>query len=168
VRLAALKALKDKPNGILFIDEIHNFDRCWSASGGTLDASNLLEGASSGRSSALAPMTLPSTGILRKMRAQPPLPESRCGGTHRAGNGGHPEGSEISFRRTPRREVPRWPLAGCSRAQCQVHINDRHLPDKAIDVIDDAAGAAQRISTSVRKKTTTKTEASRDRGPRSQ
>ncbi|MFT5934028.1 MAG: ATP-dependent Clp protease ATP-binding subunit ClpA, partial [Hydrogenophaga sp.] len=40
-----LKALKDKPNGILFIDEIHTLIGAGAASGGTLDASNLLKPA---------------------------------------------------------------------------------------------------------------------------
>jgi ATP-dependent Clp protease ATP-binding subunit ClpA len=44
-----LKSLKDKPNGILFIDEIHTLIGAGAASGGTLDASNLLKpGLSSG------------------------------------------------------------------------------------------------------------------------
>ncbi len=40
-----LKQLKDTPNGILFIDEIHTIIGAGSASGGTLDASNLLKPA---------------------------------------------------------------------------------------------------------------------------
>jgi ATP-dependent Clp protease ATP-binding subunit ClpA len=40
-----LKQLKDNPNGILFIDEIHTMIGAGSASGGTLDASNLLKPA---------------------------------------------------------------------------------------------------------------------------
>jgi ATP-dependent Clp protease ATP-binding subunit ClpA len=50
-----LKSLKDKPNGILFIDEIHTLIGAGAASGGTLDASNLL------KPSALVPPRLPST-----------------------------------------------------------------------------------------------------------
>ncbi|MEN9376677.1 MAG: ATP-dependent Clp protease ATP-binding subunit ClpA, partial [Pseudomonadota bacterium] len=45
-----LKALKDKPNAVLFIDEIHTLIGAGAASGGTLDASNLLKpGLSSGQ-----------------------------------------------------------------------------------------------------------------------
>ncbi|MBW8314139.1 MAG: AAA family ATPase, partial [Hydrogenophaga sp.] len=40
-----LKSLKDKPNAILFIDEIHTLIGAGAASGGTLDASNLLKPA---------------------------------------------------------------------------------------------------------------------------
>jgi ATP-dependent Clp protease ATP-binding subunit ClpA len=40
-----LKQLKDKPNAILFIDEIHTLIGAGAASGGTLDASNLLKPA---------------------------------------------------------------------------------------------------------------------------
>src|SRR3982074_2462882 len=42
---AVLKQLKDNPNGILFVDEIHTIIGAGSASGGTLDASNLLKPA---------------------------------------------------------------------------------------------------------------------------
>jgi ATP-dependent Clp protease ATP-binding subunit ClpA len=40
-----LKNLKDQPNAILFIDEIHTLIGAGAASGGTLDASNLLKPA---------------------------------------------------------------------------------------------------------------------------
>ncbi|MCZ3114901.1 AAA family ATPase, partial [Acinetobacter baumannii] len=40
-----LKSLKDNPNAILFIDEIHTLIGAGAASGGTLDASNLLKPA---------------------------------------------------------------------------------------------------------------------------
>jgi ATP-dependent Clp protease ATP-binding subunit ClpA len=40
-----LKQLKDKPNAVLFIDEIHTLIGAGAASGGTLDASNLLKPA---------------------------------------------------------------------------------------------------------------------------
>ncbi|MEN9843263.1 MAG: hypothetical protein RLZZ612_1092, partial [Pseudomonadota bacterium] len=40
-----LKALKDKPHAVLFIDEIHTLIGAGAASGGTLDASNLLKPA---------------------------------------------------------------------------------------------------------------------------
>ena len=46
-----LKQLKDKPNAILFIDEIHTLIGAGAASGGTLDASNLLKPALSHRRS---------------------------------------------------------------------------------------------------------------------
>jgi ATP-dependent Clp protease ATP-binding subunit ClpA len=42
---AVLKALQDNPNAVLFIDEIHTLIGAGSASGGTLDASNLLKPA---------------------------------------------------------------------------------------------------------------------------
>src|SRR5690606_24827352 len=42
---AVIKQLRDKPNAILFIDEIHTLIGAGAASGGTLDASNLLKPA---------------------------------------------------------------------------------------------------------------------------
>ena len=46
---AVLKQLMDNPNAILFIDEIHTLIGAGAASGGTLDASNLLKPALSHR-----------------------------------------------------------------------------------------------------------------------
>jgi len=64
-----LKALKDKPNGILFIDEIHTLIGAGAASGGTLDASNLLKpGLSSGQLKCIGATTFTEyRGIFEKM-----------------------------------------------------------------------------------------------------
>jgi ATP-dependent Clp protease ATP-binding subunit ClpA len=72
-----LKSLKDKPNGILFIDEIHTLIGAGAASGGTLDASNLLKpGLSSGALKCIGATTFTSTAASsRRMR--------RCRGVSR-------------------------------------------------------------------------------------
>ncbi|MDO9466361.1 MAG: AAA family ATPase, partial [Thiobacillus sp.] len=63
-----LKSLKDKPNAILFIDEIHTLIGAGAASGGTLDASNLLKPAlSSGQMKCIGATTFTEyRGIFEK------------------------------------------------------------------------------------------------------
>jgi ATP-dependent Clp protease ATP-binding subunit ClpA len=156
-----LKALKDKPNAILFIDEIHTLIGAGAASGGTLDASNLLKPAlSSGQLKCIGATTFTEyRGIFEKDAAlsrrfqKVDVVEPTV-----AGDGGDPQGPEEPLRRAPQRQVRRRSAAGGGRAQAK-YINDRHLPDKAIDVIDEA-GAAQRILpvASKRKKTIGKAE----------
>jgi len=155
-----LKSLKDKPNAILFIDEIHTLIGAGAASGGTLDASNLLKPAlSSGALKCIGATTFTEyRGIFEKDAAlsrrfqkvdvvEPTVPEtieilkglkSRFEEHHsvRYANAALQAAAELSAK----------------------YINDRHLPDKAIDVIDEA-GAAQRILVaSKRKKTIGKAE----------
>jgi ATP-dependent Clp protease ATP-binding subunit ClpA len=65
-----LKSLKDKPHAILFIDEIHTLIGAGAASGGTLDASNLLKPAlSSGQLRCIGATTFTEyRGIFEKTR----------------------------------------------------------------------------------------------------
>ncbi|MBM3395111.1 MAG: AAA family ATPase, partial [Betaproteobacteria bacterium] len=143
---AVLKQLVDNPNAILFIDEIHTLIGAGAASGGTLDASNLLKPAlSTGQLKCIGATTYTEyRGIFEKDHAlsrrfqkidvtEPSVEEtveilkglkSRFEAHHgiRYTAGALSTAAELSAR----------------------YINDRHLPDKAIDVIDEA-GAAQRI-----------------------
>jgi hypothetical protein len=91
-----LKSLKDKPNAILFIDEIHTLIGAGAASGGTLDASNLLKPAlSSGAQVHWRDHLHRIPRHLRKGRCPvAPLPEGGRGGAHGAGNHGHPQGPQ--------------------------------------------------------------------------
>ena len=155
-----LKSLKDKPNAILFIDEIHTLIGAGAASGGTLDASNLLKPAlSSGHLKCIGATTFQEyRGIFEKDAAlsrrfqkvdvvEPSIAET----------------IEILKGLKSRFEEHHGVKYGVAALQAAAelsakYINDRHLPDKAIDVIDEA-GAAQRIlPVSKRKKTITKTE----------
>ncbi len=143
---AVLKQLTANPKAILFIDEIHTLIGAGAASGGTLDASNLLKPAlSSGQLRCIGATTYNEyRGIFEKDHAlsrrfqkvdvnEPSIDEtvailrglkSRFELHHgvKYTNGALSTAAELSAR----------------------YINDRHLPDKAIDVIDEA-GAAQRI-----------------------
>ncbi len=143
---AVLKALKDNSNAILFIDEIHTLIGAGSASGGTLDASNLLKPAlSSGQLKCLGATTYNEyRGIFEKDHAlsrrfqkidvvEPTVPQTV---QILRGLKGHFEAHH----------GVRYSAAAISAAAelAARHINDRFLPDKAIDVIDEA-GAAQRL-----------------------
>ncbi|MCP5266027.1 MAG: ATP-dependent Clp protease ATP-binding subunit ClpA [Burkholderiaceae bacterium] len=143
---AVLKALKQAPGAVLFIDEIHTIIGAGSASGGTLDASNLLKPAlSSGQLKCIGATTYTEyRGIFEKDHAlsrrfqkidvvEPTVEQtvqilrglkSRFEGHH----GVKYSSSALT----------------CAAELSAKYINDRHLPDKAIDVIDEA-GAAQRV-----------------------
>ena len=143
---AVIKQIKEMPHSILFIDEIHTLIGAGAASGGTLDASNLLKPAlTSGQLRCIGATTFNEyRGIFEKDAAlsrrfqkidvvEPSVEQtveilkglkSRFEEHHgvKYGAGALTAAAELSAK----------------------YINDRHLPDKAIDVIDEA-GAAQRI-----------------------
>ncbi len=155
-----LKSLKDKPNGILFIDEIHTLIGAGAASGGTLDASNLLKpGLSSGALKCIGATTFTEyRGIFEKDAAlsrrfqKVDVVEPTVEQTVEILKG-------LKSRFEEHHNVKYAVAALQAAAELSAkYINDRHLPDKAIDVIDEA-GAAQRIlPTSKRKKMITKSE----------
>ncbi|SEJ80543.1 ATP-dependent Clp protease ATP-binding subunit ClpA [Variovorax sp. OK605] len=155
-----LKSLKDKPNAILFIDEIHTLIGAGAASGGTLDASNLLKPAlSSGQLKCIGATTFTEyRGIFEKDAAlsrrfqkvdvvEPSVQETVD----------ILKGLKSRFEEHHGVKYAVAALQAAAELSAK-YINDRHLPDKAIDVIDEA-GAAQRIlPPSKRKKTISKTE----------
>ena len=155
-----LKSLKDKPNGVLFIDEIHTLIGAGAASGGTLDASNLLKpGLSSGALKCIGATTFTEyRGIFEKDAAlsrrfqKIDVVEPTVEQTVEILKG-------LKSRFEEHHNVKFAVAALQAAAELSAkYINDRHLPDKAIDVIDEA-GAAQRIlPASKRKKMISKGE----------
>jgi ATP-dependent Clp protease ATP-binding subunit ClpA len=155
-----LKALKDKPHAVLFIDEIHTLIGAGAASGGTLDASNLLKpGLSSGALKCIGATTFTEyRGIFEKDAAlsrrfqKVDVVEPTIEQTVEILKG-------LKSRFEEHHNVKYAVAALQAAAELSAkYINDRHLPDKAIDVIDEA-GAAQRIlPPSKRKKTISKAE----------
>ena len=155
-----LKSLKDKPNAVLFIDEIHTLIGAGAASGGTLDASNLLKPAlSSGQMKCIGATTFTEyRGIFEKDAAlsrrfqkvdvvEPTIEQTVD----------ILKGLKSRFEEHHNVKYALGALQAAAELSAK-YINDRHLPDKAIDVIDEA-GAAQRVlPASKRKKTISKTE----------
>jgi ATP-dependent Clp protease ATP-binding subunit ClpA len=155
-----LKQLKDKPNGILFIDEIHTIIGAGAASGGTMDASNLLKPAlSSGQLKCIGATTFTEyraifekdAALARRFQkidvVEPSVAETVD----------ILKGLKSRFEE---HHGVKYALAALQAAAelSAKYINDRQLPDKAIDVIDEA-GAAQRIlPASKRKKIISKQE----------
>jgi len=155
-----LKALKDQPGSILFIDEIHTLIGAGAASGGTLDASNLLKPAlSSGQIKCIGATTFTEyRGIFEKDAAlsrrfqKVDVVEPTVEQTVEILKG-------LKSRFEEHHQV-KYALTALQAAAelAAKYINDRHLPDKAIDVIDEA-GAAQRILPKAKqKKTITRSE----------
>jgi len=155
-----LKSLKDKPNTILFIDEIHTLIGAGAASGGTLDASNLLKPAlGSGALKCIGATTFTEySGIFEKDAAlsrrfqkidvlEPSVEQTID----------ILKGLKSRFEEHHGVKYALGALQAAAELSAK-YINDRHLPDKAIDVIDEA-GAAQRIlPPSKRKKIISKAE----------
>ena len=155
-----IKALQSKPHAVLFIDEIHTLIGAGAASGGTLDASNLLKHAlSSGQLKCIGATTFTEyRGIFEKDAAlsrrfqkidvlEPSVQETVD----------ILKGLKSRFEEHHGVKYALGALQAAAELSAK-YINDRHLPDKAIDVIDEA-GAAQRIlPASKRKKTISKTE----------
>ena len=150
---AVLKCLKDNSNAILFIDEIHTLIGAGSASGGTLDASNLLKPAlSSGQLKCMGATTYNEyRGIFEKDHAlsrrfqKVDVVEPTVEQTIQILRG-------LKSHFEAHHGVRYSSAALTAAAQLAArHINDRFLPDKAIDVIDEA-GAAQRLLPASRRK----------------
>ncbi|MGE8546844.1 ATP-dependent Clp protease ATP-binding subunit ClpA [Alcaligenes sp. WGS1538] len=143
---AVLKQLKDTPQAILFIDEIHTLIGAGSASGGTLDASNLLKPAlSSGQLKCLGATTYTEyRGIFEKDHAlsrrfqKIDVAEPTVEQTVQI-----LRGLKSHFEEHHGVRYSAAALTAAAELSAR-YINDRFLPDKAIDVIDEA-GAAQRL-----------------------
>ena len=143
---AVLKQLADNPHSILFIDEIHTLIGAGAASGGTLDASNLLKPALSGGQLKCIGATTYNEyrGVFEKDHAlsrrfqKVDVIEPTIAETVAILKG-------LKSRFEEHHGVKYQPAALSAAAELSARfINDRHLPDKAIDVIDEA-GAAQKI-----------------------
>ncbi|MCP5237465.1 MAG: ATP-dependent Clp protease ATP-binding subunit ClpA [Zoogloeaceae bacterium] len=143
---AVLKQLVDHTNAILFIDEIHTLIGAGAASGGTLDASNLLKPAlSSGQLKCIGATTysefrqiFEKDHALSRRFQKIDVVEPSVAETVEI-----LKGLKTRFEEHHGIKYSQAALSSAAELSAK-YINDRHLPDKAIDVIDEA-GAAQRI-----------------------
>ena len=150
---ALLKELAEAQNAILFIDEIHTLIGAGAASGGTMDASNLLKPAlSSGALKCIGATTyqeyrtiFEKDHALSRRFQKIDVPEPSVEQTIEILKG-------LKSRFEEHHSVKFSAAALTSAVELSARfINDRHLPDKAIDVLDEA-GAAQRILPKSRQK----------------
>jgi ATP-dependent Clp protease ATP-binding subunit ClpA len=150
-----LAQLRKEPGAILFIDEIHTIIGAGSTSGGVMDASNLIKPMlSSGELRCIGSTTYQEyRTIFEKDRAlarrfqKIDVTEPTVDDTYKILQGLKPR-----FEQHHKVKYSREAL----RAACELaarYINDRHLPDKAIDVIDEAGAYQRLLPPSKRKKT---------------
>lgn len=152
---ALLKELQKKPNSILFIDEIHTIIGAGAASGGVMDASNLIKPLlSSGKLRCMGSTTYSEfKNIFEKDRAlvrrfqKIDVVEPSIEDTTKILLGLKDKYEEHHGVRYTVKAL---------RAAAELsakYINERHLPDKAIDVIDEAGASQRLLPPSKRKKT---------------
>lgn len=151
---AVVQGLKEKENAILFIDEIHMIVGAGATSGGSMDASNLLKPAlSSGEIKCIGSTTYSEyKGYILKDRAlarrfhkidikEPSVNETVAilKGVKTYYEDHHNVNYPLSALQTAAELAARY-------------MNDRFLPDKAIDVIDEAGAARAILPASKQKK----------------
>ena len=129
-----------------FIDEIHTVIGAGAASGGVMDASNLIKPVlANGEMRCIGSTTY--SGIPGYFRERSctctTFPENRCARADDSGDGCNPARAQVPVRGTPRHSLRPAALEAAAELAAR-HINDRHLPDKAIDVMDEA-GANLRL-----------------------
>ncbi len=152
---AVLNQLHKEPGAILFIDEIHTIIGAGAASGGVMDASNLLKPMlASGELRCIGSTTYQEyRGIFEKDRAlarrfqkievnEPSIDETVS----------ILEGLKSRFEAHHKVKYSHKALRTAVEL-AERYINDRHLPDKAIDVIDEAGASQAIVAVSRRKKT---------------
>ncbi len=149
-----LAQLKKEPDAILFIDEIHTVIGAGAASGGVMDASNLIKPVlASGELRCIGSTTYQEyRGIFEKDRAlsrrfqkidvtEPSMEETVE----------ILKGLKSRFEEHHQVRYQQKALRAAAELS-ERYINDRHLPDKAIDVIDEAGARIQLMPPGKRKK----------------
>jgi len=157
---AVLNQVRKHEQAILFIDEIHTIIGAGAASGGAMDASNLLKPAlASGDLKCIGSTTYQEyRGIFEKDRAlsrrfqkidvvEPSIEETVQ----------ILQGLKSRFEQHHGVKYTSHALRAAAELSAR-YINDRHLPDKAIDVIDEAGASLHLLPPSRRKKTISVTD----------
>ena len=150
-----LKQLQKEPDAILFIDEIHTIIGAGAASGGVMDASNLIKPLlSSGKLRCMGSTTYGEfKNIFEKDRAlvrrfqKVDVVEPSVADTTKILNG-----LKDRYEQHHGIRYTQKALRAASELSAK-YINERHLPDKAIDVIDEAGANQRLLPVSKRKKT---------------
>lgn len=150
-----LKQLQKEPDAILFIDEIHTIIGAGAASGGVMDASNLIKPLlSSGKLRCMGSTTYGEfKNIFEKDRAlvrrfqKIDVLEPSVSDTTKILNG-----LKDRYEQHHGIRYTQKALRAASELSAK-YINERQLPDKAIDVIDEAGANQRLLPVSKRKKT---------------
>ncbi len=152
---AVISQLTNEPGSVLFIDEIHTIIGAGSASGGVMDASNLIKPVlANGGIKCIGSTTYTEfRGVFEKDRAlarrfqKIDIPEPTVEESYQILKG-------LKSRFEEHHNV-KYTLQALRKATelASRYINDRHLPDKAIDVIDEAGAKRRLVPEKQRKKT---------------
>ena len=150
-----INQLKDQPGSILFIDEIHMIIGAGAASGGVMDASNIIKPVlASGDMKCIGSTTYHEyRGIFEKDRAlsrrfqKIDVTEPSIDETVKI-----LQGLKSRFEEHHAIKYTNQALRSAV-VLTDRYITDRHLPDKAIDIIDEAGASQQLVAPSRRKKT---------------
>ncbi len=152
---AVLSELERDRGSILFIDEIHTMIGAGAASGGVMDASNLLKPSlASGELKCIGSTTYTEfRGIFEKDHAlarrfqKIDVPEPSVAETVQI-----LQGLKSRFEEHHAVRYTQGALSAAAELSAR-HINDRQLPDKAIDVIDEAGARLQLLPAGKKRKT---------------
>ena len=152
---SVIAELNKQPNSILFIDEIHTIIGAGATSGGVMDASNIIKPVlASGELKCIGSTTYQEyRGIFEKDHAlarrfqKIDVAEPSIDETVKI-----LEGLKSRFEEHHKIKYTRQALKTAAELT-ERYINDRQLPDKAIDVIDEAGAAQKLLPESKRKKT---------------
>ncbi len=152
---AVIAELKKQEGSILFIDEIHTIIGAGAASGGVMDASNIIKPLlASGELKCIGSTTYQEfRGVFEKDRAlarrfqKIDVSEPSIDETVKI-----LQGLKSRFEEHHHIKYTHQALR-CAAELTERYINDRHLPDKAIDIIDEAGASQQLLPPSKRKKT---------------
>lgn len=152
---SVMAALKKKKGSVLFIDEIHTIIGAGAASGGVMDASNIIKPAlASGDLKCIGSTTYQEyRGIFEKDRAlarrfqKIDVSEPSVDETVKI-----LEGLKTRFESHHQIRYTHQALRAAAELTDR-YITDRHLPDKAIDIIDEAGASQRLLAPSRRKKT---------------
>jgi ATP-dependent Clp protease ATP-binding subunit ClpA len=158
---SVLKSLQKIPNGILFIDEIHNLVGAGAVSGGTMDAANLLKPLlASGEVRCIGSTTykefrnhFENDQALSRRFQKIDVNEPTINDTVKI-----LDGLKSTYEQFHKVQYGKDALRSAVELSAR-YITDRKLPDKAIDVIDEAAAALALKRVAAKNKTPTVTTA---------
>ncbi|WP_437312484.1 ATP-dependent Clp protease ATP-binding subunit ClpA [Sorangium sp. So ce385] len=142
---AVLRALEKQPGSVLFIDEIHTIIGAGAASGGTMDASNLLKPAlASGRLRCIGATTfqeyrghLERDSALARRFQRIEVTEPSVDDTTQI-----LKGLQKRYEEFHKITYTQEALEAAAKLSAR-YLQDRRLPDKAIDLLDEAGAAAR-------------------------